>query len=120
MSDWYVLDDENNPVPVDLLTGAAGLQNTHRHVDKTAVRFPCADISTVFLGLDHGWSGGPPVVFETMIFGGPEDQFQERYCTWAEAESGHKRAVWRARFALFFWLARVPDRIRWWISELTR
>jgi hypothetical protein len=51
-------------------------------------------ISTVFLGLDHGW--GPdrkPVLFETMIFGGDLDEFQRRYHTWEEAEIGHAEAV---------------------------
>lgn len=52
-------------------------------------------ISTVFLSLDHGYGIGDPILFETMIFGGPEeiDEFQERYCTWEEAEEGHKNAV---------------------------
>lgn len=50
-------------------------------------------VSTVFLGVDHNWGEGPPVLFETMIFGGPENEYQERYCTWEEAEEGHKRAV---------------------------
>jgi hypothetical protein len=49
-------------------------------------------VSTVFLGLDHGY-GGPPIIFETMIFGGPHDKYQERYSTWQEAEEGHRRAV---------------------------
>lgn len=31
--------------------------------------------------------------FETMIFGGEHDQYQERYSTWDEAEAGHKRAI---------------------------
>lgn len=52
------------------------------------------DVSTVFLALDHDLSGkGPPVLYETMIFGGPRDDYQERYCTRAEAEAGHARAV---------------------------
>lgn len=54
-------------------------------------------VSTVFLGLDHrGWYGeGAPVLFETMIFdkGQPRD-YQERYCSFAQAHSGHARAVY--------------------------
>lgn len=46
-------------------------------------------VSTTFLGIDHGFGGGLPVVFETMIFGGPRDLYQMRYCTWEEAERGH-------------------------------
>ena len=52
-------------------------------------------VSTVFLGFDHNFGGSIPVLFETMIF--PSDilgaEYQERYCTWDEAEEGHQRAV---------------------------
>lgn len=51
-------------------------------------------VSTVFLGIDHNFGGeGPPIVFETMIFGGEHDQYQERYCTLEEAKAGHLKAV---------------------------
>lgn len=51
-------------------------------------------ISTVFLGLDHSFGfGGPPLWFETMIFGGVHDGFQVRYSTYREAISGHRIAV---------------------------
>ncbi len=50
-------------------------------------------VSTVFLGLDHGFGDGPPVLWETMIFGGPHDQYQERYSTKEEAERGHQAAL---------------------------
>jgi hypothetical protein len=47
-------------------------------------------VSTVFLGLDHNWlPGGPPVLFETMVFGGRMDMYQDRCCTWEEAEQMH-------------------------------
>lgn len=59
-----------------------------------AIRFSIGvDISTVFLGFDHGFGQGLPILFETMIFGGPYDQWQRRYCTWDEAEAGHRHAV---------------------------
>jgi hypothetical protein len=51
------------------------------------------EVSTVFLGLDHNWSGqGPPIVFETMVFGGELDEEMWRYATYAEAEAGHLAA----------------------------
>jgi len=51
-------------------------------------------ISTVFLGLDHNYGiSGDPLLFETMVFGGPHDQDQERYSTWEEAETGHVKMV---------------------------
>jgi hypothetical protein len=59
-----------------------------------------ATVSTVFLGIDHRYGpDGPPVLFETMVFGGPLDQEQERCCTWDEAEMMHARMVERVRNA---------------------
>lgn len=52
-------------------------------------------VSTVFLGLDHNFGGGPPLIFETMIF--PSNNSSEtgcwRYSTEAEALEGHRWAV---------------------------
>lgn len=51
-------------------------------------------ISTVFLRTNHGgYFGLPDQWFETMIFGGPYDQYQYRYTTYDEAEAGHARVV---------------------------
>lgn len=58
-------------------------------------------ISTVFLGLDHNWSGGKPVLFETMIFEGKHDQYQTRCSTWEEAEEMHREAVDLVRYDIF-------------------
>ena len=74
----------------DLRTWAQWIQQAHRHVEETHIGQ--VRISTVFLGLDHGF-GRVPLWFETMIFGGEHDQYQERYNSWTEAETGHKRAV---------------------------
>ena len=50
-------------------------------------------ISTVWLGLDHSFFDGPPLIFETMVFGGKHDMFQKRYCTEEQAKEGHARVV---------------------------
>lgn len=59
----------------------------------------------MFLGLDHGLSG-PPVLFETMVFGDYGGGEREQYCTWAEAEAGHRRMVAQLRQRVAD--ARVP------------
>jgi hypothetical protein len=91
MSDTYILDNDHNPVPCDMMTWARMFEESDRHVAETMqgeVR-----VSTVFLGLDHGFGEGPPVLFETMVLVDEQAQGRERYCTWAEAEAGHKRWV---------------------------
>lgn len=50
-------------------------------------------VSTVFLALDHRFNDqGPPLLFETMIFGGEHDGYQDRCSTWEQAEVMHKVA----------------------------
>jgi hypothetical protein len=61
-------------------------------------------VSTVFLGIDHGFGAGPPILFETMVFANPtkpgdmpDDREMNRYATWDEAEAGHAEMVAEAR-----------------------
>jgi len=53
-------------------------------------------ISTVWLGLDHNFIDGEPLVFETMVFDSlhsGKDIYMERYTTWDEALAGHHKAI---------------------------
>lgn len=88
----YILDG-HTPVKASLMEWATYYQTAERHVGNT--RIGNIHISTVFLGLDHGYdSRQPPVLFETMVFGGGElNETMIRYATWAEAEAGHKDMV---------------------------
>lgn len=60
-------------------------------------------VSTVFLGLDHNWGEGPPILWETMIFDqGPgveafHDEYCCRYTSHDEAVAGHAVALEQAR-----------------------
>ena len=54
-------------------------------------------VSTVWLGLDHSWDDGPPLIFETMVFGGALEGEMERYSTEAEAVAGHAAMCARVR-----------------------
>lgn len=50
-------------------------------------------VSTVWLGLDHQYGDGPPLIFETLIMGGELDGEMWRYPTRKDAVAGHDRAV---------------------------
>lgn len=95
MTNRYVLNAQGEPVPEpDLLTWAAWFE-------KPSNRFLAQDdlaggvkVSTMFLGLDPSFaSGGAPVLWETMIFGGKHDRYQERYLSREQAIAGHALAV---------------------------
>ena len=91
MTDKYVLVDKK-PMPCDdVLEWAKKFDMKNRHVADDKVNG--VRVSTVFLGVDHSFGEGPPMLFETMIFGGDHDQYQERYSTWDDAERGHKKAL---------------------------
>ena len=99
MSIWWMLKD-GKPVPVDGfdVEFAKWYEDfSNRQTARTEVQDPRDGtkvlISTVFLALDHGWDDGPPVLWETMIFGGSLDGEQWRYRSEAEARVGHEAAV---------------------------
>ena len=91
MSDKYILEGKI-PVPCgDLMTWAQWFETADRHVANDIIGK--STISTVFLGLNHAFGRGRLLLFETMIFDGKHDGYQDRYTTWEEAEIGHQRAV---------------------------
>lgn len=97
-TDKYVLDDAGNPVPEpDLMKWGKAFETMNRQVARDEIGD--ARISTVFLGLDHSFDGGNPVLFETMVFGGKFDQECDRYFTRQEALKGHAAWVERVKSA---------------------
>jgi len=91
----YVLDDAGHAVPCpDLDEWANWFESADRRLAVDMVGD--IRISTVFLTIDHRFSGkGPPILWETMIFGGPDelDEYQRRYTSRADALVGHETAV---------------------------
>lgn len=82
MSDKYILDENGNPVRCDeLYTWGRWIEN-HSARRVSLERFGIvrkSEVSTVFLGLDHRFGDeGPPILWETMVFGGPLDQERDR------------------------------------------
>lgn len=94
----YILDAAGEPVPEpDVLTWAKWFEEhtKERIVGYTKISDEVS-VSTVFLALDHGYSG-EPILYETMVFGGPLDETQDRYATRRAAEKGHQYYVNQAR-----------------------
>lgn len=98
------------PIPCySLLQWAEWMQNSDRRVklhkvkqrvrlEDGVVEMQQVNVSTVFLGIDHGFLGdAPPILFESMIFGGWADEYQIRYCTWADAVEGHYELLNKVR-----------------------
>jgi hypothetical protein len=88
VSRWYNLEGDT-PVPVI----AEAVDWKGRWQIKTEVN-DCI-VSTVFIFLDHSFGDRPPILFETLVFGGLLNDEGERYSTKAEAEAGHAKWVQR-------------------------
>jgi hypothetical protein len=107
MSGEYILVDKV-AVPVSAIEWAAWMEGAGAKVkivkQEVVGRYW---VSTVFLGLDHSFGKGGPILFETMIFGRhrnmhstPEfedGEYQTRCSTWEQAEAMHQEAVKYAR-----------------------
>lgn len=97
MTNWY--DRAGKPIDVATANDLLG-DPKYKRVALTRVTSSSDSnieyrISTVWLGLDHNWGGGEPILFETMSFGGDEqqDESQWRWTTEAAALAGHAEIV---------------------------
>ena len=91
----YILKDKQI-IETDLMSWAEWFETAKK--DRIIQQETLANgnrVSTVFLGIDHSFGEGPPLLFETMMF--PKEGYNEldmdRYSTYEEAEEGHKRMV---------------------------
>lgn len=100
MGENYILGENHEIVPCDLMTWARWLEEDR---DCHRVGLDIVNgwrVSTVFLGLDHRFGDyGPPIVFETMVFKEEDQasQYMRQYCTWDEAKKGHDETVEMAK-----------------------
>jgi len=90
----YLLNEDHSVTPVPegdegLMLWAERFETDKRIVAQDQVGNKW--ISTVFLGIDHGFDG-PPLLFETMVFEDDVAGDMWRYSTWDEAMEGHKAA----------------------------
>jgi len=90
---YYILNKEGNIQEASLVEWGSFFKDKQaRTIARTVISGIL--VSTVFLGIDHGFGDNKkPVLFETMIFGGKHDEYQTRYCTMKEAKKGHEKAV---------------------------
>lgn len=96
MADWY--NRQGDRVTVEEAGRLLDIDG-YKRVARTEI-LSAADpkvmktVSTVWLGLDHNYSGGTPLIFETMVFGDSmADELCQRYSTEADALAGHREIV---------------------------
>ena len=90
----YILVDKVPQIEPDLIKWAMWFEDIENRIIAQENVEKDVRVSTTFLGLDYSFSGSNvPILFETRIFGGRYDKYQQRYATWEAAEKGHKLAV---------------------------
>lgn len=100
---YFVLDGHKVRATRDMLEWARMFED---HAARTVAKSEIGgvEVSTVFLGLDHNFSGdGPPKLFETMIFQSKSDELDgwcQRCSTWEQAEQQHDAACLVVRATL--------------------
>ena len=70
---YYILENKV-PVKINDINKWAEFYPINKRVNATHINDVL--ISTVFLGIDHSFGGGTPILFETMIFGGKYNEYQ--------------------------------------------
>lgn len=88
-SGMYILDAKGEPEPCqDIRAWGDWMGTAERHLyDETVGGHR---VSTIFLGLDHGF-GGVRLLWETCVFGGFLHGEINRYATRQEANDGHHK-----------------------------
>jgi hypothetical protein len=91
----------HDPIPCeDLTTWTTWMDGPGRLVQDTQLIDAAHNrvrVCTAFLGVDVNFGDGPPILFETVVFGGPYHWELYRYCTWEEAQLGHAAVVERCK-----------------------
>jgi hypothetical protein len=81
---------------IDMMTCAKFLEDRDYKIIKQDTLDNGKWVSTVWLGLDHQFGDGQPLIFETMVFSSKDDFSEERckrYSTLKEAIKGHKNII---------------------------
>ena len=86
----YVLDKNGNPVHEPDLVKFGGFLASNAKCLRQDMLSNGTYVSTAFIGIDYR---SPPRLWETKIFGGPHDQYQDRYTTREGALAGHEKAL---------------------------
>ena len=99
MMDRYILVDGKPVFEPDLMIWAEWFEkNSERIIQHNLINGIL--ISTVFLGLDHNYDAGPPLLWETMIFDLYHEDPQWRYTSHESALKGHQRAIRKVDLAI--------------------
>ena len=99
MSNYFWNREDNSyPKATDIVAWSNWFENIENRRVKVSKAGHGFSVSTVFLGIDHGWNEEEPLLFESMVFNDDikmcddlklDYDYQKRYRTCEEAIEGH-------------------------------
>lgn len=97
MSSYYY-DRVGAPISYERYKHLKG-DDEYRRIGRTEL--DRAVVATSWMGSNlRPGGGGPPLIFETLVYGGPLDLLGDRYATECEAIAGHDQWVAKVRAAI--------------------
>ena len=122
---YAILDESGEVLPATMLEWSQWFERNggQRIIEQTDLACQIT-VSTVFLGLNHQYGAGPPLYFETMIFGPPKTEWSEvfgrehtfrsdlwisRTSTLAQAKAAHAEGIEWVKIQDWFINERLPS-----------
>jgi len=104
----YILKDKKAIPEPDMIKWAQWVSSADRIVKKDIANIKIGGksigqvtVSTVFLGIDHSLGDNKePLLFETMVFGGPLDGEMDRCSSYEAAEKMHQLMCEKVKLAV--------------------
>ena len=90
----YVLDEIGTPTPIDNQEEWVKWFTTANWLVNRTDCGQCGTVLTLFLGINYNWCRkGPPMLWETLVCGSPNDGDTRRYPSLEAAKTGHEEMV---------------------------
>lgn len=121
MFEYYRRDGTPYDGPDPLMEWAADFEKQELRIVAQKKLWWGGFVSTVWLGMDHSFGMGSPLIFETMFFGVENIFIQERYTTLDEAEKGHEAIVKKCESLHFFFFViykKITGGLQWITEKL--
>jgi len=100
VNDKYILEDKTPVAEPDPAKWGPWMRTANRKVREEVIGDAApVRVITMFLGIDCSRGEGPPMLFESVVHGGPLNSESTLSGTWEAAEAAHEAMVTRVRLA---------------------
>jgi hypothetical protein len=90
---FYTLDAIGHPVPCNRAEWERCLADREKCIVRQNDLENGVSVSTVFIGINKRVASGAPLLWETIISGGPHNNYETHYSSRGDALKGHASAL---------------------------